>query len=275
MTKEIDHPKLSSETSVDLGSDLLEGTGVLPELPKLPEFEETKESVFDLGISENESVESKLQSAKILINEGMLEAAKKILHQILINDSENYVVAKILEEIHELELKQLFSDEREARVYGRGRSFAARKGSEQFDNEAIEATIEKLDNDLNLQLNVQPLGSPLSLFQDREELEFFAKQLDEEFASASSEERVDLGIAFLEMELFSLAIPQFEAALRSLVMGGRDIIGEISCTSLVAYSLILAGNPYEAIVRLQPLLNDIEIDKEDKLNLFYLMGRAI
>src|SRR5947209_8696859 len=91
-------------TQVDLGDDLLN--------------EPTTISSGDM-IAENvgriESTEDRLQSAKILFNEGMIEQAKRVLHKILIESPHDFAARKALDDIHEVELKQIFSGAEEPR----------------------------------------------------------------------------------------------------------------------------------------------------------------
>src|SRR5437899_2675476 len=49
-------------------------------------------------------------SAKILLGEGLLEEAKKVLRRILVRDAQYTPAILALREIHESELKQIFGD---------------------------------------------------------------------------------------------------------------------------------------------------------------------
>src|SRR4051812_48800551 len=82
-------------TRVDFGDDLLATrTGIRKAESETP---------FD-------EIGDKLESAKILLGEGLLEEAKKILRKLLIDDPHNVIARKRLEDIHEKELQQIFGD---------------------------------------------------------------------------------------------------------------------------------------------------------------------
>ncbi len=218
-------------TRVDLGEDLLEPTRVTgvgsPLLPSVGDFE----------------------SARILLNEGLTEEAKKILRNLLIVKPKDVGARELLHEIQEAELKQIFGESRDRKPRGG-------TGSEQEVD--AEELIRNLDRDLELG---DSLGERMSLFQEGREMAKFAEKLDQDLAGISSRDRIDIGIAFLEMGLYGIAAKQFKAA---------------STVSLLAYALILDGKSFEAILNLQPELRDAEAAPESsaKVELVYLMGRA-
>ena len=241
-------------TRVDLGDDLVEKTAMIPgfvksESPAIP--------AAKIGPPDPDD---QVESAKILIAEGMQDEAKKILHQILMTGVNHGPSRKLLEELHELELKQIFSGQEI-----RPRGPMAKRGLKlpEIDTEQV---MRKLDDDLKLGVFG---ASGLSLFSDSpEELGKLSKRLDREMISASTQDRIDLGIGFVEMGLFDIAARQF----RAVMLSGTDAVLEGAC--LYAYCMICAERPYDAISGLQGVLNDGEIGLHEKLEVFYLMGRA-
>ena len=276
-------------THVDLGEDLLEKTAILPALsgqvqpasPSSPPASETShtDSGVEFVVSAEGNPDDLLASAKILMGEGLIEDAKKILHQILIKDSHNIPARLLLKEVQEQELKNIIGDSESRRPYGRKPGH----GLEEVDPEVL---MRKLDEDLGLGLfgeEPEARANQLSLFQDEKGMNAFCEQLERELADATVQDWIDLGIAFLEMDLFSVAIRLFAGANRRIDLFAENSEGNItanvteqivSSISLLALALILADRPFEAISNMQPLLRDIEIKPENKLELFYLMGRT-
>ncbi|MGZ3696611.1 MAG: hypothetical protein ACXWP5_00840, partial [Bdellovibrionota bacterium] len=209
-------------------------------------------------------IADQFQSAKILANEGFLEEAKKMLREIVLADPHHVAARQKLEEIHGIELKQIFGEERKRRpVTGRGEDSARAP-----DPADADRVLRELDRDLNLSEGL----SGLSLFQDRLELERFAERLDRDL---SMQDRLDLGIGFLEMELYPVAARLFTSALREICLGElRDDEHLVSAAALLASALTMDGRAFEAATSLQPLLNDTELAAGLKLEIFYQMGRA-
>jgi tetratricopeptide (TPR) repeat protein len=116
----------------------------------------------------------------------------------------------------------------------------------------------------------------LSLFRDERAMEEFGAKMDREFASCHHAERIDIGIAFLEMGLYGLAIRHFRAAADQLSREeGPEITAErLSAAGLLGYALIAGGRALDATLAMQSLINDSDITPEGKLDLVYLMGRA-
>jgi hypothetical protein len=241
-------------TRVDLGDDLVEKTAMIPGLAKFESPPIPSEKI------KPPDPDDQVESAKILIAEGMQDEAKKILHQILMTGVNHGPTRKLLEELHELELKQIFSGQEI-----RPRGPLAKRGLKlpEIDPDKV---LRKLDDDLKLGVFG---ASGLSLFSDSpEELAKLSKRLDREMISASTQDRIDLGIGFVEMGLFDIAARQF----RAVMLSGTDATLEGAC--LYAYCMICAERPYDAISGLQGVLNDGEIRHDEKLEVFYLMGRS-
>lgn len=240
------------DTRIDLGDDLIEKTNLV--------------SVPQANSREEWDASDQLQSAKILMSEGMWEDAKKILRKVLILDPKRVAARQFLDEIQEKELKQLFGNSSQ-------RKFQA--GSELKENEfsriSTEEVIRALDQDLRLGID------------HPEFTEIEAKRLEVGLQDVGVRDRIDLGIAFTEMGLYEVANRQFKAALQQLV---RESISKeesdsespsqqiVMVTALLAHGLILSGKEYEAVQLIQELIQQ-NINKPDhQLEFFYLLGRA-
>jgi len=239
----------SEGTRIDMGEDLLEQDPHAQLL--VPSFEP-------------ESIQSLFESAKILVGEGMLEEAKKLVHQVLTRDSKFNAATELLKEIHSKELQQIFNQERSRKIY------RSNPDREEIDISSINGheLLEKLDRELNLGVSASP-----SLFTDRSDMDAFCRKMEKELSGASPQDRVDLGIGFLETGLFELASLLFKTAAQG--WGECADPRMVSGIALHAFAQILDQKPFEAVMSLQSVINDPEIPKANKTELFYLMARAL
>lgn len=262
-------------TRVDLGDDLLEQTRTAESFDSQTEHSES----LDAWLPPHETIHSQFESAKILINEGLLEQAKKILHRIMIQEPDYLIARDTLHQIHEEELKQIFSDKRVRNKY--------RRSALDFDKDMLnvdtDSILRKLDRELSLGLTHDSSSSSLSAyFQDPHKTQRFLGDLDLLYAKGTLQDRIDLGIGFLEMELYNLSIHQFQTAVKIAMQGisdnpesnGKSYQEILVSVCLLATALLLAGKAFDAVLTLQMVLNDHEIPRESKIELFYLMARA-
>src|SRR5690606_32999938 len=128
-----------------------------------------------------------------------------------------------------------------------------------------EEVLRKLDEDLGLGLEGDT-ALP-SLFQTRDSVRRFAEELEGSMKGAGPRDRMDMGIAFLEMDLPEIAVLQFAAA-------AGDPALRLGATCLMATAHLASGRPLEAVMVLEPMLTDQEIARAEKLDLIYVMGRA-
>lgn len=234
-------------TRIDLGEDLLDKTAVSIEVPHPLLTPTSSVSTTDF------------ESARILLNEGMAEEAKKILRKLLITNP-SYVAAKdLLAEIHEQELKEIFSGASSAR-----KNYAkVIPDSTPPSDTNPDTVIQSLDADH--QLGILP-----ALLRSDDTMNELITSVDAQLPRMEPHDHIDLGVGFMEMTLYPLAHRQFDLA-RQAATSPDDLL---SATTLLAYSYILASKPFDAISCLQSLLNDPEVAIEDKIELFYLMGRS-
>lgn len=234
-------------TRVDLGEDLL--------FEKAPTDSAPAAHGADY-VSNSQDPAEQMRNATILCNEGFLEDAKRVLRQVLIADPHFVPARTKLEEIHELELKQILSPRESTGFLDRRRKPEAWI--------APEEVLRKLDADLGLGLIDEPLPSILS---DPASVRAFAVAAEVALEGTTARDRLDLGIAFLEMGLAEMAITQFLVAAQ-----GAEFL--VSATSLLASAQVVLHRPLEAIQTLEPLIYDQDIARPAKLELIYMMGRA-
>lgn len=268
----------SEISRVDLGDDLVIKTKTLARDPRVTAQPAVKiEPGFD--------IEDQLHSAQILLGEGLGEEAKKILRRILVLDPRHLVARKTLEEIQDQEIREIFNDSPRRRRPTRTDLVDAPDAS--LTEVEAEKIMRALDRDLKLGIygdaaRVSRLESPaLGLFSSEQDIEKYAESLEKDLRGCSGQDRIDLGIAFLEMGLHELSLRQFRAASHLFLQSqSQSAMPEqwsssvLSTSALIAYTLILVGRAYEATMLIQGILRDQEIKHENKLEFFYLMGRA-
>ncbi|MCM2276749.1 MAG: hypothetical protein NDJ89_01575 [Oligoflexia bacterium] len=270
-------PPENEGTRVDLGDDLLEKTGtheLFAPKPQVASGDAPAPAPAPPPASGVGELDDQFHSARILLNEGLSEEAKKVLRHIVIADPNYAPARKLLAEIHELELKQIFGEDR--RRPGLGREAVE---SPFFGADADEV-LRQLDRDLSLGiLSGKPEGStsvaPFALEPESPEMREYIERLEGELVDLSGRDRMDLGIGFLEMGLHELAIRQFRGAtavyLRDSSSPGLELL---AATALLAHACIQAGKAFEATLILQGVLRDAEVPIERKVEFFYQMGRA-
>ena len=234
-----------TRTRIDLGDDLIEKTA----------FISGHELAKEVPSSSSPALEATIQNARILLNEGFSEEAKKILRHLLLQDRNDVEAQKLLEEIHASELKQMFAPgERSAR--------------KSFVNPAIDESALRVDSDQILRALDQEFDLGICPGEKTKSGVVF-KQLELEVSGvgATSRDRLDLAISFLEMDLYAHAAQ----LLKSVIRAGE--YPEVAI-SLLAYCHLMNEEPFETIEVLQPFLNDMDIAERDKVEFYYLMARA-
>jgi tetratricopeptide (TPR) repeat protein len=203
-----------------------------------------------------------------MLNEGFTEDAKAALRQILILQPTHVAARLKLREIHDLELKQIF--QATASPPPAPRRFREDPAAPERINP--RKVLEDLDHDFGLGVICEEdrdrvLRNELQLFGNEKDMEQFGERLDSTLAGVTARERIDIGVAFLEMGLFDIAI-------RSLKVAQREEEFQLSATALLAYAMILAGRPFDAAIELEAVVRDSEHLRESKVDLYYLLGRA-
>lgn len=238
----------SEVTSVDLGEDLLE---------------QTKEIVIEEKKSESSQPNPSLlpsddiEKAEILISERLLNDAKKILRKILRKDPVHFKAKGLLEEIQKQELQDLLSTE----VF-------RKKFHEKEEKDNPYQVLEKLDNDLRIGVFRDVLKPVPQLFSDETVYRQYSNYVQEVAAKLNPKEKIDLGVAFLEMGLYRIAENIFSDASRNDAVRFRSMY-------LLAISLIYGGKAIEATIQLTPLVRDLALaGSPEVIDFLYLMGLA-
>ena len=269
-------------TRIDLGDDLIEKTAILTtpgfasaKVPPKTLAEAVSNQVslapaeasrMGVLIDKSGTPEDLLKSAEILFGEGLIDDAKKILHHILISTPGHVGAEQALKRVQEKELQELLHGESRRSVLGR-----SQKTLEPIDADQL---IHQLDVDLELGLE----GSIFEILSDPNSpdlLEQFFKKVEKDLSSADLKNWIDLGIGFLEMEMYPLACRLFAGAAKRIdpvMPQAAEFM--VSAVSLEGLCYISMDRPHEAISCIQPVLKDVEIKFEEKTELYYLMGRA-
>ena len=191
-----------------------------------------------------------LESAKILIQEDLLEEAKKTLFRLLTkiqHQTAEYGRAKeMLLQIEEMELEKIINQ-------------PTRLKSLKIDD--VTKVIEQLDGDLRLDAfsNEVDVNSEMWSVQRIEE--------------GTVQEHLDLGVAFFEMGCFYDAIRELTKAEKKIRIEST-FLGEkgVSVVALLAQARLRAGHAFQAKLYLEPILLEDDIHHEQKIILYYTMG---
>lgn len=179
-------------THIDLGEDLLEKTVFLPVGEPSVEAPPSPPSQKFIPV-ENGNVEDLLASGQILLQEGFIEDAKRVLRRVLILDSSHALARKLLQEIQEQEIKQLLHPSSELTPSSR---------------EATEKIEEELLSSLESELS-EGGGLEFSLFQDEALRVSFCEQLEDEIQNHSVRDWLDLGVGFCKWKSIGLQLASF------------------------------------------------------------------
>lgn len=235
-------------TSIDLGDDLLQTKTI----------HRTPAATAPLNAPSGEpGIEELLVNSKILVGEGFLDDAKTTLRRVLRMDPSNLTARDRLEEIQKTEIRRLLGQEESPRT-----SFLRSKNKTGETNETAESVRVALEKEIGVSSE-----SSLDFFKTPEELQVFLEALEKLCAGATPQDRMDLGIGFLEMELYDVAVQQFRIA-------SRDIEAERKARGLLATALIAQGKYFDATIEIETLVADQSSTPEEKIDFGYLAGVA-
>lgn len=253
--------EITKSTRVDLGDDLLDTRTIAR-----GGAEETRNESSDSEGSSApdpdvvpDSIEELLLNSKILMGEGLLEDAKKTLRRVLRLDPPNLSARDRLEEIQRIEIKRLLGQEESATGGGFLRAKKKKVEPALEDGESVAAALER-------DLGIVPTAEEL-FFAEESDREAFFKNLEGLCAGATPQDRIDLGIGFLEMEFYDVAVRMFRAAAVAEP-------GERRARALLATAWVAKGNGFEAISELETLIADQSAPSEERIDYGYLAGRA-
>jgi len=204
---------------------------------------------FDIQVPKP-SAKDEVESAKILMQEGLLDEAKRLLHRVLISNPNYSRANQMLKEIQKIELDHLLN-----------RSSNSSGGRRKIENP--DEVIRKLESDLEIELSRK--GSDFDP----------ARENWNPIEALSIQGAFDLAVAFFEMGCFRDAVRELDGALRRVrqEQSSLDEVG-IAIVVLQAECQIELDEAFEAKVFLAPILNEPELSHEAKLPLYYLAGRA-
>ncbi len=229
----------SAGTTVDMGDDLL------------------KEA--NPNAQGAESNDEKIIRAEIMISEKLFDDAKKVLREILKKDSQNALVKEKLLEIQKFEIQELLASE------GPRKKINLQKNAE--PNESLEDVVERLERDHllnfgNLDLKIVPDLFPTKVAYDK-----YNDRVVSEVVQLAIKNRIDVGVAHMEMGLYEVAVAVFETVVRYEEQ-------KLEGTYLLCLSLIHANRAIEATIRLEPLARDMTLPENYKTDFLYLMALA-
>ncbi len=190
-----------------------------------------------------------VRSAEILLSEGLFEEAKRILRRLLMRHPEFAPASELLGRIQEQELRMILDRD-------------SRRDPEEQPLRNPDEVIRKLLEDLGMDASLPGGIDPAALNWAHS-------------PRASVEEAFDLGVAFFEMGCFRDAIVELEEALR-MIRIGRSELGPagVAAAALCAEAMVNLADGFAAKSFLIPVLNEPELKHEEKIPLFYLVGRA-
>lgn len=239
-------------TRVDLGDDLLEATI------------HTRAPLEKISPDKEDDLTELFHSAEILKQEGLIDDAKSLLRKILRQNSKDVAARKLLEEIHQSELKHILETPD---------TQPSSKSSSQ--EESTEETVRDLEELLRVDLHSP--SSEDEIFQSAESKKDFLAQVEKQFRSASAQDRLDIGIAFLSMNCLEFAITQFQSIIRNSNSSSSDTLQRgviFSAVSLLASTYLSLGRYMDSLTLLEPLYRDQDWLEEQVLDLKYLMARS-
>lgn len=196
------------------------------------------------------SAKDEVESAKILVSEGLWDEAKRILHRVLISNPSYARAQSLLKEIQKTELDQILNRSQPSGSSGRRLDDPSR-------------VLQRLERDLGIDFSANEHG-----MDPKQENWFHQTEL-------SSIEGFDLAIAFFEMGCFRDCVRELELALKK-VRVQETVLDDhgVAIVALKAEALLLMGEAFDAKVFLAEILIEPEISHESKLPLYYLAGRC-
>lgn len=217
-------------TRVDLGEDLLVADGS----EKNPAADATAGDELD--------------SARILINEGLLSEARSAIFRALRKDGANRIAARLLEEVRELEIRALLEAPREGTVSRR------KEPAEQVPVD-VEVVLAGLERDWKI-----------GVLPGESELDWLRSWLGPlKLASRPAQERKDWAVALIQAEASELAAELLESSS----------IDQVEHWCLRASACVLARRFEEACAICEQGLRDPAFPEALRQELSYLRARAL
>lgn len=250
-------------TQVDLGEDLLEATRAIVRSRegKAGKTSATKTRGAGKAVGDDSpdfNVQEEIQRGEIFFNERLFDDAKKVFRKVLRSDPNNSTAKQFLDEIQRSEIQDLLGGEAPRKRLGSNTA---------TDDDDPQIVLEKLEKELRISVSKSELRPVPDLFRDEAELARYKRQVLEVADSLPPKDRMDVGIAHLEMGFYDIAQSIFESVIHadSAKHTGMYLLG---------LSLIYGGKAIEATIRLEPLCRDLTLVEGPKTDFLYLMGLA-
>jgi tetratricopeptide (TPR) repeat protein len=249
--------KDQTNSQIDLGDDLLQ-TRSIARAPAESDAPARASPAESSEPAREEAIDELLLNAKILIGEGLLEDAKRTLRTVMKRDPGNLGARDRLEEIQKIEIKKLLGggDDTGARAQRR-----PARPSRATDLE-VDETLAALEREIGSAADVEK-----EFFKNRQEHEAFLASMEALCATASPQDRIDLGVGFLEMGVHEVAVRLFRAAATN-----ADL--ERKARGLLATALLEQAKPFDAMIEVESLIARQDSGPEEKIDYGYLAGRA-
>ena len=220
----------ADHTTVDLGDDLLK--------TKTTMYESQRSTDVIPNETNPNSIADWIESAKILMSEGIFGEAKKNLRKVIFNDPTNTVAQKLLDQIQDIEVQRLLQEEQTS-VFQRRRI-----GDDVREPHEV---LEQLMSDLNIHFNEEE-ESEKPFASDEVEAEF-NKWVKSFSVGAKAKDYLDFGVALIQMQLYDQAINQFQKAESDTDLNQQ-------ARSLKAYAMILGGKAFQGLLELDSLIEN-------------------
>ena len=245
--------RIIDATTVDLGDDLLK-TKTSMASPA------TLDATTEVAPEKSDPIPDLIENAKILMSEGIFGEAKKNLRRVLVHDPTNSTAPKLLDQIQEIEVQRILSDEQPT-------SNPRRRAGDDIrePHQVLDELLAELGIDLS-EASEKPFNDPAV---ERE----FGVWLSGFGNGASAKDHLDLGVAFIQMQLYEQAVQQFRRVEMYPGISDESPLAQ-QARSLKAYALILGGKPFPALLELSALIEQNHIKTKDKIDWAYLSGRA-
>lgn len=203
------------------------------------------------------NIQEELQRGEIFYQERLFEDAKKVFRKVLRHEPNNQSARGFLDEIQRQEVQELLGEEPPRKRLGAGSSA----------DDSPADVLEKLERDLQISVDKSELKAVPDLFETQNELDRYGAKVLATLRDLVPQDRIDIGIAHLEMGLFQIAERILETVVRydEFKLQGMYLLG---------LALIYGGKPIEATIRLEPLCRDLTLGESTKTDYLYLMGMA-
>lgn len=247
-------------TRIDLGEDLLS------------ESEKVQKEVHQEN--KDQDPNDALRSANILLSEGLVDEAKTVIREVYRKNPHNKELKIKLDEIQEIEINKIINEQDNEKIV-----FKRQKKKRKELKLDSDKVMRELDKDLNLgifreQNKALPDVAELSLFKDKEGMEEFEANLRKALVGSKAKDKLDTAIAFIEMGLYKISINILLSAKKQVEKKENNKNEMINTVSILAFAYIENGSPYKAIMEIQNLIEDREVEVGEKVELYYLMGKA-